>query len=130
MDLATIEGRFEMRIHYDNNPKGPTIAVGGEPVDFLDLGQALLKAERIAVIGDNAPSRFYPMILNELIFEPLPESGALLSIAVEGQRLVLSGGAEVAKRLGRSLGNVFGGIASEGQHFHLDYYEDNGYLAP
>ena len=119
-----------MRIYYDNDPNGQTIAIGGKPAELLDLGRALMKADRISIVGERTPSKFYAMVLDELIFESLPQEDALLTIAVQGQRVLISGGVVVTKRLGQSLENVFSGLVLEGQHLHLDYFQGNGFLAP
>jgi hypothetical protein len=119
---------FEIIIYYA--PEEPTIQISGNPSDLLDLGHAFLKADRIVIIGSKTQSTFYPIVLRELRFEPLPETDALLRISIDQERLLLSGGTDVAKRLGQSLINVFSGPVSDGHHFHLDYYEDNGFLDP
>jgi hypothetical protein len=119
-----------MRISYDNNPNGETIEIGGKSAELLGLGRALMKAEKITILGDRTPSNFYPIVLDELAFEPLPQEDALLTITVDRQRVLLSGGVGVAKRLGQSLENVFSGSVLEGRHLHLDYFEGNGFLAP
>jgi hypothetical protein len=119
-----------MKIYYDDNPNGPTIEIAGVPTELLELGRAFLRKDAIVLAGDKAPSRFYPVVMDELVFSPLLEREQLLRIAIEGQRLLLSAGAGAAESLGRSLENVFSGDVSEGQHIHLDYFEDNGLLAP
>ena len=119
-----------MKIYCDKNPKGQSIAISGSADALLSLGRALSEGKDIQFKAEEIPSRFYPILLRGFSFNLLSTTEALLEVVVEAQQLHISGGAKTAEKLGQSLLNFFSGEVMPGEHFHLDFFEGNGILAP
>src|SRR5258705_4397813 len=75
-----------MIIYGDNNPMAPSIAISGDAEALLNLGRAFLGGEEISIKGDKTPSRFYPVVMDELVYIPAgDQNDELLNIATDGK---------------------------------------------
>lgn len=72
--------------------------------------------------------KYYPVSIRKLNMRVLDAGNHCLTVTVKEEEIDLQGTAQAFGKLGESLVNVFGGFASVGEHFHLDYYEGNQIL--
>jgi hypothetical protein len=119
-----------VKIYFDDNPEHPSAAISGNVSGLLAFAQALRDDKDVAVVCDQGPSTPYPRLLHKLLFKRTKEGSGGITITVEQDRLILSGDAQCADNLAQSIQNVFQSASVPGTHFHLDYFDGSGLLAP
>ncbi|WP_040547270.1 hypothetical protein [Pedosphaera parvula] len=87
-------------MHINHSPKESTIEISSKSAEPLELGNAFIRGDKFAISAEKSSKRFYPEAFERLVFLPAKESKAQLTITVDGQQLVLSGGIEMAKKGG------------------------------
>lgn len=120
-----------MRIAFDGDRGRPEIEVRGNASELVEFGQQLVAGVReLTVSGQEGGTEFYPEPLTQLrcVEDEAVPKPSLIDISLDGNALLISGGAVGLRKLGQSCVNVFTKAAA-GEHMHLEYFEGNQLMA-
>lgn len=124
-----------MYVSCDSNSKGHEIEIADSAEGMNQLGKLLLNIDKnLKIYTKKEKLGSYPEALEDILIRFLEEDNwqqlDLLKIFIEDKNLVIEGRKSAVDILGVSLTNFFNEDAKKYDHFHLDYWEGNGLLAP
>ncbi len=124
-----------MYILFDGNWDRPEIEISDLPRGLIELGELCISiSEDLKLHAEKVKSEFYPENLEGISMKlsSIKNSAGLdlIKIHLNQKNLVFEGSKSVFHKLGMSLLNYFHKNSQKGEHFHLDYVEDDPLLAP
>ncbi|WP_293354942.1 MULTISPECIES: hypothetical protein [unclassified Microcoleus] len=124
-----------MYILCDGNWDRPEIEISDSPRGIIEQGELWESiSEDLKLPAEKIKSEFYAENLETISMKlsPIknPERLDLIKIYLNNKNLVFEGSKSVFHKLGMSLLSYFHENSQKGEHFHLDYVEDDPLLAP
>lgn len=107
----------------------PEVQISGSWKDLAELGLNICQLESSYSLNlSNIENPFYPVNIGEMYLQVTQTPSDRLQVSVDRSKFELSGSTSAFKKLGQSLTNFFDRETIIGDHFQLDYYEENQML--
>ncbi|MFZ3194386.1 MAG: hypothetical protein WA154_14430 [Moraxellaceae bacterium] len=120
---------IEIYVNCDGDWSRPEVKTSGSAASLAALGLFFNEGTESAILDVPVlESKFYRFSINLIKIEIAKNSNDRLAIEVNENNLHLSGSKLAFNKLADSLINFFDSTSEEGEHFHLDYYEENQIL--
>ncbi len=117
---------IKMYINCDGDWRRPEVKISGSANSLAAFGLFLNECTESTILDLLVvENKFYRFSINLIKIEIDKNSNDRLTIEVNENNLHLSGSKLAFNKLGDSLINFFDSASDEGEHFHLDYYEEN-----
>lgn len=114
----------------DGDWDSPEIEISASSKCLVKLGTILNGLDKsLDIEASSKESEFYPYCLDQLVLNFMVKGDDLLTVKIVERHLIFSGTLKAFNKIGQSMINFFEGDVEEGEHFHLDYYEENTLLA-
>ena len=114
---------------HDGDSEFPEIQISGAAASLIEFGVVLSNVESNLVLEiKNSGNKFFPVAINRININLFNNGNDRLTVSLDKDLLTIGGSNVAFKMLGDSLLNFFNVDVSVGEHFQLDYYEENQVL--